>query len=404
MACTAANGLADDGKGDNKALPEYQLGPKASLGSHWDNVFSKLSAKCKPKMSFLNDEYKDPAVWSKKARTMVLENFHYSPPECDFNPEVLERVDCGDYYRERVDINTTPDIRVSLYLLIPKKLNKPAPAIVNLHDHGGFYFWGKEKLVHVEPENPVLTAYKKRLYHGRSTADELVKRGFVVIVADLLHWGERGMYLDDDPQRIKKRTLEVSDQDVKEFNARSWAHEELIGRTSLTCGVTWAGINMWDDIRVTDYLLTRPEVDKQRVGCIGLSMGAMRSIFLGGLHPAVRATVTVGWMAEYQPMAKSRVRGGIGFTKLVPGMYQNLDWPDMAGLHWPGSLMVINGLQDAMYPLESARRSFDKIERIYTKMGIPEKYKGVFYDGPHEYNIAMQEMSFDWIERQLSLT
>jgi dienelactone hydrolase len=300
-----------------------------------------------------------------------------------------------------VTINTTPDIRASAYLLIPKKNNGKSPGIVALHDHGGFYFWGKEKLVEVTPEHPELTRYKSTYYGGRSIADELARQGFVVLVPDMLHWGERGLYLEADPPRIREKTLDVTRDEVEQFNQRSWAHEELISRTALTCGVTWSGIIVWDDLRMTDYLLTRPEVDAGRIGCIGLSLGSVRSIYLGALHPAVRASVPVCWMAEYQGMARNHVRNGIGFTKLVPGLYTDLDWPDLAALHWPGSLMTINGLKDTLYPLEAAQRAVEKVRRLFAKMGAPGRYEGVFFDGPHEFNREMQERAFEWLKKEL---
>ncbi|MGQ9648892.1 MAG: dienelactone hydrolase family protein [Phycisphaerae bacterium] len=398
---SAANLNADRTVASRPSLPATQHAPLPELGTHWTNVFEKLSARCDPKMSFLREEFTDPKAWTEQARAVLLANLHYNPPKSDPSPELTGKVDCGTYVREHIRLYTTPDIRVSAFVLVPKNVNHVAPGIVALHDHGGFYLWGKEKLVQVDPEHPELAAFKKTYYGGRSIADELARRGFVVIVPDLLHWGERGLYLDADPPRIRRRTLDVTAQDVAEFNARSWAHEELISRTALTCGVTWAGINIWDDMRVTDYLLTRPEVDPKRIGCLGLSLGSVRTIFLGALHPAIRASVACCWMAEYQPMTCNHIRNGIGLTKLVPGLYADLDWPDVAALHWPDALMTINGTKDTLYPLAAARQAVDKVRRIYEKMGVAEKYEGVFFEGPHEFNVQMQERAFDWLTRQL---
>ncbi|OHB80673.1 MAG: hypothetical protein A2W31_12755 [Planctomycetes bacterium RBG_16_64_10] len=404
-AVAAATGTRADQAGPNGGhLANRQGDPLPELGSHWETTFQGLSAACRsPGMSFLNDEFADPAAWCERARATLLANFHYAPPPCDHRPQIEDEADCGTYVRQRVRINTTPDIRIPVYVLVPKDLRQPAPAIVALHDHGGFYFWGKEKLVTVAPEHPELTAFKRQAYGGQSVADALAKRGFVVIAADMLHWGERGMYLAGDPARIKERTAAVTKEDIRRFNARSWEHEELIGRVALVCGVTWSGIIAWDDLRVTDYLLTRPEVDRDRVGCVGLSVGAVRTIFLGALHPAVKASVAVCWMAEYPPMARSHVYYKIGFSKLVPGLYRDLDWPDLAGLHWPGTLMTINGLKDELYPLEAAQGAIDKVRRIFAKAGSPEHYEAVFFDGPHEFNLAMQQRAFDWLSRALGV-
>ncbi|MBI5093268.1 MAG: hypothetical protein HZB26_12615 [Candidatus Hydrogenedentes bacterium] len=381
-------------------LPGAQDAPNPQIGTHWP-LFEEINTRCQPAMSFLNDEYHDVAAWVTKARATLLGHLHYEPAKCDPNPEVVERADCGTYTRERVLISIVPGARIPAYVLAPKGLKKPAPAMVALHDHGGFYFWGKEKIVEVAPEHPALTEYKK-CYGGRSIADELARRGFVVIAADALHWGERGMYFEADPERIKKRTLDVTKQDILEFNARSWAHEELIERTAMTCGTTWAGINVRSDMRVADYLLSRPEVDPQRVGCIGLSLGSVRSIFLGAAHEQIKAAVAVCWMGEYSQMARNNVRNSIGFTKLVPGLYNDLAWPDLAGLHLPGYLMTINGLKDGLYSLKAQQDAVQKVERIYAKAGQSDHYQGVFFDGPHEFNVEMQERAFAWLGERLA--
>ena len=381
-------------------LPTSQGRPAPDLGSHWE-LFEGLSRDCRPAMSFLEERFTEPGPWTKQAQALLLDLLHYAPAPCEARAEVVETVDCRAYRRERVMISTSPYARIPAYVLVPKGLTKPAPGLVALHDHGGFYFWGKEKVVEVAPEHPELAAFKQTCYEGRSIADELARRGFVVIAADMLHWGERAMYLEEDPERIKHRTSAVKPEDIREFNARSWAHEELLGRTALACGATWAGLIVGDDLRVTDYLLSRPEVDADRVGCLGLSLGSVRTIFLGALHEAVRASVAVCWMAEYQPMVRNHIRNAIGFTKLVPGLYSHLDWPDIAGLHWPGSLMTINGLQDQLYPLGAAQAAVEKVRRIFEKAGAPGAYEGVFFDGPHEFNIEMQERAFAWLGRQL---
>ena len=105
--------------------------------------------------------------WKRQARGQLLELLHYAPPRCDPRPETVERVDRGDYVREKVHFNTTPDVRVPAYVLIPKRARLPAPAIVALHDHGGFYLWGKEKLVERDDEHPVLTDFKRRGLRGQ---------------------------------------------------------------------------------------------------------------------------------------------------------------------------------------------------------------------------------------------
>src|SRR4029077_19584842 len=94
---------------------------------------------------------------------------------------------------------TTAGIGVAARVLIPKKAALPAPGIVALHCHGGFYTWSTEELIESADEHPVLTDYKQELYHGRSIATELARRGYVVIVIDAFYWGERRVVLGADP-------------------------------------------------------------------------------------------------------------------------------------------------------------------------------------------------------------
>src|SRR5262249_21828421 len=113
-------------------------------------------------LSFLNPRFRSLRSWKKTARGKLLELLHYAPPPCDPAAETVERVDGGDYIREKVWFNTTPDVRVPAFVLVPKHGPKRAPAIIALHDHGGFYLWGKEKIVEMTDEHPVLTDFKRQ--------------------------------------------------------------------------------------------------------------------------------------------------------------------------------------------------------------------------------------------------
>ena len=135
----------------------------AQTGSDVGSLFPFIERQAvrSPSLSFLREEFRDLAAWKGPARQKLVDLLHYAPPKCDPQAEVIGRVDRGDYVQETVRFNTTPDLRVPAYVLIPKKAHFPAPAIVALHDHGGFYFWGKEKLVEADDEHPVMAAFKR---------------------------------------------------------------------------------------------------------------------------------------------------------------------------------------------------------------------------------------------------
>ncbi len=373
---------------------------ESDVGSLWPFIQSQAATGEFP-LSWLQREFKSLAGWKRKARGKLLELLHYSPARCEPRAEILERIDAGDYVRERVRFNTTPDIRVPAFVLVPKKAKLPAPGIVALHDHGGFYFWGKEKIVETDGEHPVLTDFKKSYYAGRNIASELARQGYVVVVIDMFYWGERRMLLDDDPADWRDRPRDITAQRISEFNRRASQNEQLVGRTIYAAGFTWPGVLFWDDVRTVDYLLTRPEVDKKRVGCVGLSVGGLRACHLAALDDRIKAAVVVGWMASFPRQLRRHIRNSIGHTKVVPGLYRYLDYPDIASLAMPNALLVINGSKDGLFDLDGVRASFDKLNACYKKAGAPEKCRTRLYSTPHEFNAEMQAEAWEWLRRWL---
>ena len=226
-----------------------------------------------------------------------------------------------------------------------------------------------------------------------------MKRGYVVVVIDMFYWGERRMLLGDDPPEFKDRLSGISKERLNAFNRRSGDNEQLVARSLFTAGISWPGVMLWDDIRTVDYLASRPEVDKNRLGCVGLSVGGYRSFMLAALDPRIKAGVDVGWMTSFGSQIKRHVIHSVGLTFHIPGLYRYLDLPDLAGLIAPRSVMVINGSRDGLFAPEGVKTAFEKIPRIYEKAGVPERQNCRMYDGPHEFNPEMQEEAWKWLGR-----
>jgi dienelactone hydrolase len=396
-----AAALAAAAAGGDGAFAEAVAADAGSdVGSLYPFVQSQ-AVKGEFPLSFMQPRSKDLGAWKKEARALVLDLLHYSPPPCDPRPETLERTDRGDYVEERVAFNTTPDVRVPAFVLVPKRASLPAPGIVALHDHGGFYLWGKEKLVEQGDEHPVLADFKRQYYGGRSIASELARRGYVVVVIDMFYWGERRMLLAGDAGDWRDRPRTITRERIEEFNRRASGAEQLVGRTILAAGFTWAGVIFWDDIRTVDYLVSRPDVDARRVGCVGLSVGGLRSGHLAALDDRIKAAVAVGWMTSFPSQLDRHVRNTIGHTKLVPGLYRSLDYPDVVAMAMPAALLVINGSRDGLFAPEGVRRSFEKLQACYAKAGVPERLRTRMYDTPHEFNAEMQAEAWEWLGKHL---
>jgi len=226
-------------------------------------------------LSFLRPEFRDLNAWQKIAREQVLTLLQYAPAPVAPDVRVIEKVQRDGYTEERLTFKTTPQFRVPAHVLIPNGPPQQRPAVILLHDHGGFYVWGREKVLATDNEHPVLTKFKLAAYGGRSIGTELVRRGYVVIAIDMFYWGERRLQMADDPPEWAARSSAMTEQQINEFNRRASQNEQLIARSLLTAGVTWPGVMLWDDIRTLDYLASRPEVNPNRIACVGLSVAAI---------------------------------------------------------------------------------------------------------------------------------
>jgi hypothetical protein len=154
-------------------------------------------------------------------------------------------------------------------------------------------------------------------------------------------------------------------------------------------------------MRTVDYLLTRPEVDPRRIGCQGVSMGGYRALFLAALDARIRAACVVGFMSTVRPMVHSHVDTH-SFVHFLPAIHRYLDWPDVASLTAPRSLMVLQCRRDQLFPLAGMQESIGKIAVAYERAGVKDKFVGRFYDVPHHYTRQMQDDAFAWFDERLA--
>ena len=350
-------------------------------------------------LAFLTLRPKNVDAWKAEARAKISALLLYRPKPCDPQARILERVDKGDYIREYLRFHTTEDIEVPAYFLYPKRARFPVPAVVALHDHGGFYYWGKEKIVETESENRVLTEYRRKYYDGLSFPVTLARHGYAVIAIDMYYFGERRLILDSDLQQgINTRSRMESEKTIAGINRRNGQLECWVDRNLQDVGITWAGVLCWDDIRTVDYLATRPEVDVKRIACTGLSVGGWRTNFLAGLDPRIKAACIAGWMTSFHEVVPWFVSYTIPAGN-VPGLFKYLDYPDVASLLMPNALMVVHGLRDDLFPPAGVKAAFRNLTQCYAAIGKPERFTTYTFDGPHKFPARAQQHMMEWFNR-----
>ena len=378
-----------------------------------------LSRENAPRLSFLDTKWRSLDAWKKAARPVFREHLRYDPKPLPLAAEVLGREERDGFTIESVRIRATEAYDIPAKVLIPSAaalsgsgatgLKQRLPGVLALHCHSGRYVWGHEKVISSPRDPEALIEFRKR--DGRPYAELLARQGFVVVVIDALYFGQRRLQAEAlDPATALPDAREVlrslpaltagSPEWMAAVNRVSSLYETVTAKTIFAAGATWPGMLAWDDARSLDYLCSRPEVDRERIGCLGLSGGGLRTACLIAADPRVKASCVTGWMPEFAHLLRNHIKSHT-WMAYIPGLYQSLDLPDAAALIAPGALLVQQCRRDNLYPMTAMEGAVKKLERIYAKAGIPERFQGSFHDEPHSFPPQMQDEAFAWLKRWL---
>ena len=157
---------------------------------HW------ISAENEPGLSFLGSRWSKLDEWKQQARATFHRCLSYSPKPEPLSAEVIHRERRDGFTIEAVKIAATSAYHIPGWVLIPDNLKSRVPGIIAIHDHGGAYVWGHEKIISYPDEHPALTEYRDT-YYGRPYAELLARRGYVVLVIDGFYFGERRLRPED---------------------------------------------------------------------------------------------------------------------------------------------------------------------------------------------------------------
>ncbi len=293
------------------------------------------------------------------------------PPVSAF--QVISREDKGTYTLETIQFDNGAGEVVKGYVFVPKKATAQAkaPAILYCHWHGGQYDSGKQELLQTNA-TPV------------AAGPALAEAGYVVLGIDAPCFGERNGHGPDGPQQ-KGSNGEMT---AAKFNL--WA-----GRT------LW-GMMIRDDLTALDYLCTRPEVDAQRIGVTGISMGSTRSWWIMALDDRPRAAVCVGCMTRYEELIRAGMLKAHGIYYFVPGMLRHFDTEAVIALGAPRPMLFMTGDQDSGSPVEGVRHIGQIVSQIYLLTGLndAECFENKIYPGVgHVYLPEMWEKTVKWMDR-----
>ncbi len=344
--------------------------------------YEQLKRKLTFPLSWTSGKYPDFQEWRQTARAKVLELIHHEPDATPFNPVVLEEVDRGTHLVRKVVFQLTAESRVLGLLGVPKGPG-PFPAVLLLHDHGARFDIGKEKLI--EPwgdhaKQQIAREWAAKYFSGDYVGDRLAAAGYVVLAVDALGWGDRG---------------------VVAFEA-----QQALGSNMLQLGTSLAGLMACEDMRAAEFLSVLPEVDTERIGVLGFSLGSYRAWMAAALSDKIKAGIAVGWMGPLHELlnpGKKVLRGQSAFHKIIPGLANYLDYPDVASIAAPKPLLIYHGELDLQnFTVPAAQAAFAKMRQVWDSQGTGAKLTTEIWPGlGHVFVRQQQDAAMQWLDRWL---
>ncbi len=279
------------------------------------------------------------------------------PEKTPLRSRTLESVDCGSYFREKVEYYTEPDEVIRAYISIPKDRKSKIPAIFCHHQHDWNFALGKSEVVGLAGDP------------DQRYAAELAERGYITFAPDAIGFEERNW---------SGGTFET-------------ARFELTSR--LVVGRTLLAKVLHDASAGISYLESRGEIDRSRIGFIGHSYGGRMAIWAPAIDRRIRASVSNCGCINYKNSLGREV--GIQMEFCVPGVMKIGDIEDIVALVAPTPLYISATDQDkwsrgAEQIVDSAKSSFPA-----------DTLKLKIWPGGHVFTKAMREEAYRFLDRHL---
>jgi hypothetical protein len=280
-------------------------------------------------------------------------------------PAIVMSMEKHDGYTlERLVLDLNGIEPVPALLLIPERRDPRAPGLLHIHWHAGMYELGKEQLLTGVEAQP---AY----------APVCAEKGLVTLGIDCWCFGERRH--DEVGKRGEDDT----------FKYMLWNGKVL-----------W-GMMMYDEYRAMDYLASRPEVDPNRLGALGMSMGSTKAWWLAALDQRVRVCMDVCCLTDYEELIKLQSLSRHGLYYYAPSLLKHFQTAQINELIVPRAHLSVNGYLDELTPPAGVERIREHLMPLYQKYGRSEDCHIEMFECPHQELPEMRKLILQWMDTHL---
>jgi cephalosporin-C deacetylase-like acetyl esterase len=310
------------------------------------------------------------AEWQQR-RPRLRREYYYMlglwplPEKTPLHATVTGKTEHDGIIIENLHFQSRPGLYVTANLYRPKEVKGKLQTILYLCGHAGRGRDGNK------------SAYQDQgLWFAHN--------GYVCLVLDTLQLGEipghhHGTY------GIRSHLIKG------QAETRWWWHSR---------GYTPAGIECWNGVRAIDYLLTRPEVDADRIGVTGISGGGAATFWVAAADERVKCAVPVSGMSDLESYVKHKVINGHCDCMFLYNTYQ-WEWTTIAALIAPRPLLFCNSDKDDIFPMDGNRRIIARLRKLYALYGKPGLVDEHVSHGGHDYRPDLRVAAFKWLNKHL---
>jgi pimeloyl-ACP methyl ester carboxylesterase len=301
----------------------------------------------------------------EELRAALLEMIGGLPQEkTDLHPQITGKIQRDGYSIEKLIFQSLPGVYVTALVYSPGDHSQKHPAVLVPAGHATN---GK--------------------IHYQGLSQRLVKRGYVVIAWDPVGQGERSQFWDTRAGKSRYNLV--------------CAEHAVLGNLAYLAGANLARWEIWDGMRAVDYLLTRPDVDAERINITGTSGGGTQTALIAALDPRIKAAVPSCYISSLPMRMANRIFADPDSDPeqdLYGMVSMGVDHAGLLMLIYPRPVAVASAVLD-FFPIEGARRTFREAQVLYEKFEHGDRIAMAEGYHKHEYSAENLESALDFLDR-----